>query len=61
MENIKNLYKYSRNVDNQQQYKVIIESVMVYNPEGFIDNSPMSPSKFLTVKKPSARKLFRQF
>ena len=36
--------------DGQQQYKAILGSEMVSTTEGFTDNSPMSPSKFVTVK-----------
>ena len=35
LENIKKLYKYAFKCDCQQQYKAIIESVMVSTPEGF--------------------------
>ena len=61
LENIKKLYKYSGKSDEQQHYKAIIEAAMVYNLEGFIDNSPISPSQFVTVKNPSAGKSLRQF
>ena len=34
---------------------------MVSTPEGFTVNRPMSPSQYVMVKKPSARKSLRQF
>ena len=34
---------------------------MVSTPDGFIDNSPMSPRPSVTGKKPSARKSLCQF
>ena len=56
LENIKKLYKWAGKCENQQQYKDIIEVEMVSNPEGFTDNSPMSPRNSMTVKYPSERK-----
>ena len=53
---IKRLYKSDGKLDNQQQYKAILEASIVLNDEGGTDNSPISPSQFLTVKNPSARK-----
>ena len=61
LENIKKLYKSSGKYDYQQQYKAIIEAAMVSNPEGFTDNSPISPSQSVTVKHTSARKTLKQF
>ena len=45
----------------QQHSKDIIESAMVSNPERFTDNSTMSPSQYVTVKNPCARKPPQQF
>ena len=42
--------------DDNQQFKYIIEEDIVSNPEGFTDNSPISPMTSTTVKKPRARK-----
>ena len=55
-ENIKKLYKQAGNCGNQQQFKDIIEADMVSNPEGFTNDSPISPMTPTPVKKPSARK-----
>ena len=60
LENICKLYKISGKCDNQQQYKTILEASMVSTPEGFIENSPMSPSPSITVKQ-CAMKALRQF
>ena len=56
LQNIKNLYKHSGKCDDQQQFKDIIEDTMVYNPEGFDNNSPRSPLKPIPVNKPSTSK-----
>ena len=40
---MKKLYKYDGKCEYQQQYKDVIETAMVYTPEGFTDYSPMSP------------------
>ena len=56
LQNIKKLYKHSGKCDNQQQFKDIFEAAMVSNPEGFTNNSPISPMTTPTIKKPSARK-----
>ena len=47
--------------DDQQQYKEIIESAMVFTPEGFTDNITMSYGPSVTVKQPNSRKSLRQF
>ena len=52
----KKLYKHSGKCDNHQQFNYIIEAAMVYTPEGFTYNSPISPMKITLDKKPSARK-----
>ena len=54
LENVKNLYKSDFKCDYQQQYKYIIEAEIVSTPEGFSDNSPISPGPYVTLKKPSA-------
>ena len=51
----------SGNWDNQQQYKAILEAAMVSTPEGFTDNSTISPSQYVIVKNPGARKSIRKF
>ena len=57
----KKLYKSSGKCDEKQQYKAMIESAMVSNPEGSTYNSPISPRKYVSIKQPSARKILRQF
>ena len=47
------LYKKAGKCDNQQKFKDILEAAMVYTPEGFTDNSPISPITSSPVKKPS--------
>ena len=49
-------YKQAGKCDNQKQFKDILEADMVSNPEGFTDESPISPMKSTPVKKPSSRK-----
>ena len=61
IENIKTLYKQAGKCDDQQQFKYIIEAAMVYNPEGFPDNGPISPMKPTPVKKPSVQKSLCMF
>ena len=56
LENIKTLYKQAGKCDDQQQLKNILEAAMVSTPEGFTDNSPISPRTLSPVKKPSALK-----
>ena len=53
---IKRLYKQAGKCDDQQQFKDIIEAAMVYTPEAFTDNIPMSPMKPTPFKKPTTRK-----
>ena len=43
LENIKKIYKQAGKCDYQQQFKDILESAIVYTPEGFTDNIPTSP------------------
>ena len=42
--------------DEQQQYKYILFAYMVSTPEGFTENSPVSPMTSTPVNKPSALK-----
>ena len=55
-QNINNLYKHAGKCDNHQQFKDIIEAAMVYTPEGFTNNIPISPMTSTPVKKSSAKK-----
>ena len=61
LENIHKLYTYPGKCDDQHHYKDILEELMVYTPEKFTDNSPMSPGHFFTFKNTSARKSLRTF
>ena len=56
LQNIKNSYKHSGKCDDQQQLKDILEDNMVYTPEGFTNNSPISPMTSTTFKELSAIK-----
>ena len=56
LQNIKNVYKHAGKCDDQQQFKDIIEAAMVSIPEGFTNNSPISPMTSTPFNKPSARK-----
>ena len=57
LESIKTLYKQASRYDGQQQFKYILEGVMVSTPEGFPNNSPISPMNTTPVKKRNARKI----
>ena len=48
--------KSSVKCEYKQDYKVIIEVVMVSTPEGCTENSPVSSLLFVTVKQPNTRK-----
>ena len=61
LEIIKKLYKQSGKCDDQQQFKDILEADMVSTPEGFTDNSPISPMTSSPVKKTSAQKSLCMF
>ena len=61
MENIKKVYKYYRNFDDQWQYKAVIEEATVSTPEVFTENRTILDSQYVTVKSPSARKSLRHF
>ena len=56
IQNINKLYQHAGKCDDQQQFKDIIEYAMVYTPEVFTDNSPVSTMTPAPVKKPSAGK-----
>ena len=56
LQNIKKVYKHASKCDNQKQFKDILEVAMVSTPEGFTNNSPISPMTPTPVKKQSARK-----
>ena len=43
LENIKKLYTSSGKYNHPLQFKAILEASMVYTPERFTDNSPISP------------------
>ena len=58
---LKNIKKTSCKCDDQQQYKTILEAVMVSTTEGCTDNSPMTPNQYYPTKKPIERKVLRQF
>ena len=61
LKKIKKLCKSAGNCDNKQQHRAILEAAMVSNPEGFTDNSTISPIQYMIVKKYSARKSLKQF
>ena len=61
LENIKKLYKYFGKFDDQKKYKAILEAAMVSTLKGFTDNSPISPSQYVTVENTSARKSLSLF
>ena len=61
LENIKKLYKQAGKCDEQQQFKYIVQDAMVSTPEGFTNNSPISPKTSTPVKKPSAQKSLYMF
>ena len=54
--NISKLDTSAGKCDDQLQFKAIIEASLVYTPEIFTDNSPMSPGPPMIVKIFSARK-----
>ena len=56
LKNINNLYKHAGKCDGQQQFKYILEADIVSTPEGFTNNSPISPMTSTPVKKPCAKK-----
>ena len=56
LENIKKLYKQAGKCDYQQKFKDILESAMVSIPEGFTDESPISPITSTPVKKQRDKK-----
>ena len=54
LQNINKLFKHAGKFDNQKQFKDILEDAMVYTPEGYTYDSPISPMTSTPVKKPSA-------
>ena len=56
LEKIKKLYKQAGKCDHQKKFKYIIEAAVVYTPEGFTNDSPISLMTSTPFKKPSARK-----
>ena len=56
MNNIKNIYQHAGKCDDQQNLKDIIDSVILFNPEGVTDHSPNVHLTSSPVKKLSARK-----
>ena len=52
--NINKLYKHTRKFDDQQKFKDIIEADMVFTPEGFTNNSPISTMIQTPVNKTSS-------
>ena len=61
LENMKKLYKQDGKCYNQQQFKDIIEDILVSTPEGFTNYSTISPMKSTPVNKPRAQKLLCLF
>ena len=58
--NINKLYKYSKRIDNKQQYKATIEAYMESTPEGITKNSPMDEVTLVNLNKTSARDFLSQ-
>ena len=52
----KKVYKTAGKCEDQQQYKAMIEAVMVSTPEGCTDDSQMTPNPYVFTKNASARK-----
>ena len=61
LEKIKKLYKQTGKWDDQQQLEYILEAAMVSTPEGFAENSPISPRTSSPFNKPSAQKSLCMF
>ena len=57
----KALKKTSCKCDDQQQYKTILEAVMVSTTEGCTDNSPMTPNQYYPTKNLLKEKYFVNF
>ena len=55
------IYKQAGKCDDKKKIKDILDAAMVSTPEGFTDNSPISPITSTPVKKPSARKSLCMF
>ena len=56
LENIFFLYKQAGKCDDQKKFKYILEDDMFSTPEGFADDSPISPMTSTPVMKSRARK-----
>ena len=56
LQNIKKIYQYAGECDDQQQFKDILEDAMVSTSKGFTNNSPGYPMTPIPVKKNSDRK-----
>ena len=56
MNNIKNIYQHAGKCDDQQNIKDIIDTAILYTPEGVTDISTNIHMTSTPVKKPSARK-----
>ena len=61
LRNTKTLLKTAGKREYQQQYKEFIEAEMVLTPQGYTENSLISPSRYETTKDPSIRKPLCQF
>ena len=61
LENINKLFKNSGKRDYKKKHRKILEATMVSTPEGFTDNSKMTPNPYVSKKNPSAIKSLRQF
>ena len=59
--NIKKLYKCTGKIDDQQQYKAIIEVAMVSNTEGLTRISSMDVGTLINMNNTSKRKFLSQF
>ena len=57
MNNIKKIYQHAENCDDQQNLKDILEASLLYNPEGFIDNSPNVHIPSTPIKKNTSKSL----
>ena len=56
MKNIKKIYQYAGNCNDQQNLKDILETDILSTPEGFTDNSPNMHITSSPVKKTSDKK-----
>ena len=56
MNNIKKIYQHAGKCDDQQNLKDIIDTAILFTPEGVTDNSPNVNMTSTPVKRPNARK-----